>query len=212
MKTDPIREGEGRRERIGIFGGTFNPIHNGHLHLLKETQAALSFDKILLIPAGIPPHKAPKSLASGADRLEMARLAAMEMENVSVSDIELKSGGRSYTIHTLLKLKTLFPEAAFTLIMGADMLLSFDQWYRWRDILALASLAAAARSDGEYESLVEKGKALGRTQVVRLTPFPVSSTQVREKLAAGEDVSGLLPHRVLSYILKKGLYQSEREV
>ena len=82
----------------GIFGGTFNPIHNGHLHLLQEADAALSFDRILVIPANIPPHKRAPDLAPGSDRLEMARLAAAGMKKVFVSDIELKAKGKSYTI------------------------------------------------------------------------------------------------------------------
>ena len=194
--------------QIGIFGGTFNPIHNGHLHLLQEAEKSLSLDRILVIPTNIPPHKRAEDLAPGADRLEMARLAVMEYKNVFVSDIELKAKGKSYTVLTLKKLKALFPEDTFTLLMGADMLLTFDKWYRWEEILTLAGLAAFARGDGEEQILLQKARTLPGARVVRVEPLPLSSTQVREIIRAGGDVSGMVPEEVFRYIVRRGLYQS----
>ncbi len=191
----------------GIFGGTFNPIHNGHLHLLREADAALSFDRILLIPANIPPHKRAVDLAPGNDRMEMARLAVMGMKKAFVSDIELRAKGKSYTILTLEKLHALFPGDRFTLLMGADMLLTFDQWYRWQDILRLADLAAFARNRGEEEALEEKAAELPGARVIRAEPLPLSSTLVRETLRRGGDVSGMVPEGVLRYIERRGLYR-----
>ncbi len=193
--------------RTGIFGGTFNPIHNGHLHLLKEADKALSFDRILLIPANLPPHKQAPDLAPGKERLEMARLAAAGMEKVFVSDIELKAKGKSYTVLTLEKLHALFPEERFTLLMGADMLLTFDQWYRWQDILKLADLAAFARNDGEEEALLKKAEEFSGARVIRTEPLPLSSTEIREILKKGGDVSNMVPEAVLSYIKRRGLYE-----
>ncbi len=122
----------------GIFGGTFNPIHNGHLHLLKEADAALHFDRILVIPANIPPHKRAADLAPGNDRLEMARLAAAGMEKVFVSDIELKAKGKSYTILTLEKLHALFPGDHFTRpALWRSILPIFPRHFFWSAACAL---------------------------------------------------------------------------
>ena len=198
-------------ERIGIYGGTFNPIHRGHIHLAREIQAALQFDRLLFIPSRIPPHKEAKQLASGQDRLEMVRLALEEeLPEAMVSDLELKSHGKSYTFYTLEKLQALLPGRAFTLIMGTDMLLTFDQWFRWQDILSAASLAVAARNAGEQQLMEKKARALsseGRITVVPMTPLPMSSTDVRRIIRTGGDPSALLPEKVWAYIRARGLYQ-----
>lgn len=194
-------------ERFGIYGGTFNPIHNGHLHLIRAACAQLSFDRLLVVPANIPPHKAATDLASNRDRLEMARLATAGMPGVWVSDIELRARGKSYTVLTLERLRALFPECRFTLLMGADMLESFDRWHRWRDILKLADIAAFARNEGEEALLERKAALIGRARVVRVEPLPLSSTLVREKVRRGEDISGLVPEPVAAYIYEKGLYR-----
>lgn len=194
-------------ERFGIYGGTFNPIHNGHLHLIRAACAQLSFDRLLVVPANIPPHKAATDLASNRDRLEMARLATAGMPGVWVSDIELRARGKSYTILTLERLRALFPECRFTLLMGADMLESFDRWHRWQDILKLADIAAFARNEGEESLLERKAALIGRARVVRVEPLPLSSTLVREKVRRGEDISGLVPEPVAAYIYEKGLYR-----
>ena len=194
-------------ERFGIYGGTFNPIHNGHLHLIRAACAQLSFDRLLVVPANIPPHKAATDLASNRDRLEMARLATAGMPGVWVSDIELRARGKSYTILTLERLRALFPECRFTLLMGADMLESFDRWHRWQDILKLADIAAFARNEGEEALLERKAALIGRARVVRVEPLPLSSTLVRERVRRGEDISGLVPEPVAAYIYEKGLYR-----
>lgn len=194
-------------EHFGIYGGTFNPIHNGHLHLIREASERLGFDRMLIIPTNIPPHKAPKDLASNKDRLEMVRLAVEGMERVWVSDLEQRAKGRSFTILTMEKLRFLFPDKKFTLLMGADMLCSFDRWHRWQDILRIADIAAFARDEGEEAVLEKKAAELGRAKVIRVEPLPLSSTMVREKIRRGEDVSHLLPPAVWEYIQRKGLYR-----
>ncbi len=194
-------------EKIGIYGGTFNPIHNGHLHLLQTALDRLRFDRVLVIPTNIPPHKVERDLASNKDRLEMVRLAVEGMDRVWVSDMEQRAKGKSYTILTVKKLRAMFPGAELTLLMGADMLLSFDRWHRWREILALASLAAFARSEGETELLERKAAELGNTRVVRVEPLPMSSTMIREMIRRGEDISALVPEKVCAYLREKRLYQ-----
>lgn len=202
-------EKNGKIQRIGVYGGTFNPIHLGHLHLAEAVQKALHFDRILFVPARVPPHKQAVDLAPGKDRLEMVRLAVQSLPGAMVSDLELKTGGKSYTFFTLQKLKALLPQGEFTLLMGADMLLTFDQWFRWREILSMARLAVAARYGGEQETLAEKAAALspgGRITVVPVEPLPMSSTEIRLRIQRGEDPAGLLPEAVWAYIQAHGLY------
>lgn len=194
-------------ERFCLYGGTFNPIHNGHLHLIQEASRQLDFDRLLLIPTNIPPHKKAKDLASNRDRLMMAKLAVQGMDRVWVSDIEQRAKGKSYTVYTLQRLRVLFPDTLFTLLMGTDMLCTFDNWYRWQEILQMADLAAFARNDGEQAKLEKKAAELGRTSIVRVEPLPLSSTLVREKVRRGEDISQLVPEQVAAYIQEKGLYR-----
>lgn len=193
--------------KIGIYGGTFNPVHNGHLHLANAVQEALCLDLFLWIPAKLPPHKDAPDLLPGEERLTLLRLATQQMANVEVSSIELESEGKSFTVLTLEKLKKRHPEAEFFLIMGTDMLLTFTQWYRYLDILSMATLVAAARNEGELSSIQEAAKALNNAIVLTVPPFPVSSSEIREKLKQGETVAGLLPESVLQYIEEKQLYQ-----
>ncbi|PWL41708.1 MAG: nicotinate (nicotinamide) nucleotide adenylyltransferase [Clostridiales bacterium] len=196
-------------KKIGLFGGTFNPVHTGHLNLLRQVQAQMQFDELLLIPSHLPPHKEASDLASGKDRLQMLALAVEDIPEAGVCDIELHKSGKSYTIETLRKLRRLFPTAEFYFIVGTDMLLTFDEWKQWRDILKLAYLVASSRDEGEYERLCEKAQKLDRERilVLKTQPFPLSSTEIRRKLKAGEDVAELLSPKVLRYIEQKGLYR-----
>jgi nicotinate-nucleotide adenylyltransferase len=193
---------------IGIFGGTFNPVHRGHVELVRQVQEQMQFDRLLLIPARVPPHKQVESLVSGKDRMEMLRLAFAEFSQASVCDLELHKRGKSYTVETLETLHSRFPQETLYFLMGADMLLSFDQWYRWQEILQLAVIVAAARDYGEEAALLQKAAHFGdRAIVLRTRPFPVSSTEVRKLLRAGENPGELLPPAVYHYIQAHGLYR-----
>ena len=114
----------------GIYGGTFNPVHLGHIHLLKA--AAPCFDRILVMPDRVPPHKEAERLASGEDRAAMLRLAVSDIPKAEVCTLELEAEGRSYTYLTLRKLRALYPDDRFTLIIGGDMLRTFKEWRNWR--------------------------------------------------------------------------------
>ena len=169
----------------------------------------MQFDELLLIPSHLPPHKEASDLASGKDRLQMLTLAVEDMPEIGVCDIELHKSGKSYTIETLRKLRRIFPTAEFYFIVGTDMLLTFDEWKQWRDILKLTYLVASGRDEGEYDRLREKARKLDgdRIIVLKTQPLPLSSTEVRKKLKAGEDVTELLPPKVLHYIEQKRLYR-----
>lgn len=189
--------------KIGLFGGTFNPVHNGHINLVKNFKEKLSLDKVLVIPTAVPPHKQAEGLVSSEDRLNMCRLAFGIL--AEVSDVEIARGGRSYTVETLEELKKIYKDDDLYFLVGSDMLLSFRRWYRWEDILTMCTLCATDRDNEETcrdadEDFFSK---------IIFCDFPktvVSSSEVREKLSDGTDVSDLVPEEVVKYIREKGLY------
>ena len=193
--------------QIGIYGGTFNPVHLGHVHLLREVLQTGLLDRILVMPDRTPPHKQAPDLIDGEKRFEMLQLATKGMKGVEVSDFELRREGKSYTYMTLRLLRELHPDDQFSLIMGADMLLSFREWRNWEEILAHTRLVAAARDAGEYDRLEEAARSLGHTDVLKITTFPASSTQVREAVREGRPLDGLVPEAVARYIRKNRLYR-----
>lgn len=198
--------------RTGVYGGTFNPIHRGHIHILGEFMARLSLDRALLIPDGTPPHKQAGDLAPAEHRLAMCRLAAEELPGrVEVSDVELLRPGRSFTSDTLAQLNGLYPGEELFLLMGEDMFLTVDRWHEAGEIFRRAVLCASPRSPQGLARLLEKSReleALGARCRVEDIPFwDVSSTRVRELAAKGEDVSGLVPGAVAAYMEKHRIYQ-----
>ena len=193
--------------RLGIFGGTFNPPHIGHTRLAEHFVNKLSLDRLLVIPTAVPPHKVTHDLASGEDRINMCMLG---FPNALVSDIELVRGGKSYTFDTLTEIRTQYPGDELFFIVGSDMLLSFDRWYKYEEILDMVTLCAADRQ--EENSLLKingipkcfDGK---RLVVSELMPFEVSSTQIREYIKNRESTDGLLDPAVRAYIDERGLYR-----
>ena len=190
--------------KIGVFGGTFNPPHNGHVRLAKAAADELKLDKLLVIPSCIPPHKIAAKLADGQERLEMCRLAFGCDPRFEVSPMELERGSRSYTVETLRKLKALYPGSELYFIVGSDMLESFDKWYLWQEILSLSVLCAASREEGYSPDLSRFGKLAERIKIITLDPLEVSSTQIRN--SAGELSPELLDPKVAAYIREHGLY------
>lgn len=197
-------------EKIGIFGGTFNPIHLGHTNFCGECQRRFQFDRLLLIPTNLPPHKAAPELASNEDRLNIVRLAARKLPGAEASDLEYRLGGRSYTVRTLEFLRQEYPQAQLCLLIGSDMLRSFRQWKDFERILGLAQLIAGARMREEYDELLSVrdgyGELARRITVAQLPVREISSTQIRELLRTGGDVTGLLDPLVYAYIRERGLY------
>ena len=143
--------------KIGIYGGTFNPPHRGHLTAAAAVVSMLKLDKLLLIPASIPPHKAlPEGSSTAEQRLEMTRLAGEQLGlggKVETLDIELRRGGKSYTSDTLVELKALYPDDELWLLMGADMFLSFQTWHEPEKVASLAGIAAFGRTEEDMEPL-----------------------------------------------------------
>ena len=199
--------------KIGIFGGTFNPIHEGHIRLAAAYQKEMQFDKLLLIPTKIPPHKRVHHLASDAHRLEMCRIAAEKYPFLEVSDIEIRRDKKSYTYDTLADLAKEYPDSAFYLIMGSDMFLTFLSWYQAEKMLSMATLLTASRDERDTEALkTEKEKIEakgGNAMVLGLPVFEVSSTEIRRRIREKENLTGLLDKKVEAYIKKNGLYQKD---
>ena len=124
--------------KIGVFGGTFNPIHNGHLNLISSFQKEFEFDEILLIPTNVPPHKQANNIVEKEHRIEMCRLAIEDISNASVNEIEFERAEKSYTYVTLSQLKQEYNDAKFYLIMGSDMFLSLKTWYKYDELKKIA--------------------------------------------------------------------------
>lgn len=201
------------RRRIGIYGGTFNPPHSGHVHLARTLAQSIGLARVLIIPANLPPHKEAHDLVSGADRMQMCRLA-FAGEPFEISGLELSRGGKSYTCDTLAALQKQYGNAEFYLFLGTDMLLSFHQWHNPHEILRMCRLCVAARGGMEEYAALEdyiRGGPLGdlsdRVILCTVRPVPVSSTELRERLREGRAVEGLIPHEVCRYIQEKGLYR-----
>ena len=195
--------------RVGIFGGTFSPPHNGHVGAARCFLKERNLDELHVLPAFLPPHKTADSGATVIDRLEMCRLAFGDLEGTRVLDTEIRRGGKSYTVITLREYakKGIRPE----LLVGTDMLLSFDTWYEYREIFSLATVVCMRR-----EQNAETGAALSQkaekfreqgANIVFLSGdvIDISSEQIRENAKKGV-LSDLLPPAVADYICQKRLY------
>lgn len=200
--------------RIGIYGGSFNPVHLGHKHLADTMCEKLRLDKCIIMPAFVSPFKTDKkSSVTAQDRFRMCELAFSE-EMYEVSDLEIAKNETSYTVNTLTALKEQYPDDELFLIIGSDMLLSFDRWYRWQDILKLATLCAVSRCDDdplqELEDFAETHlRKEGNVLILPFSPLVVSSTLLREKIRNKEDTSAFLHTAVKDYIDKHNLYIEE---
>lgn len=195
--------------KICFFGGTFNPVHNGHKRLLENAKEYFDFDKIIVIPTNIPPHKEVVFSVSDDDRLNMCKLAFDGM--AEVSDYEIKENTISYTIDTMHHFKEIYPDDDFYFLMGSDMLFMFEKWKNYKELISLISVVVASREDDELESLEKKKVELeidgARIYIIKAEPYVVSSSMIKKKIKSGEkDFSCYLPERVVEYILDKKLY------
>ena len=222
--------------RIGLFGGTFNPIHRGHLHIANELSAAFPLDKVYLIPCANPPHKESHGLAAAADRLEMIRLASADCRQMQVSDVELHRNGPSYSIDTINEFYSSHAEGQeFFMLVGSDAFLELDTWRHYQAILESIALIVLPRPIAKGEGGVNHDHAVltdfihqklsprydfdeGRSiyfhpqlmpiyHPVKLRPLQISSTQVRRRIKQGTSIDELVPKIVANYIHAKGLYQ-----
>jgi nicotinate-nucleotide adenylyltransferase len=195
-------------KRVGIFGGTFDPIHNGHLQVAEDVRKSLKMEKILFVPSYLPPHKMGKKVTEAKLRFEMVSLALEEHPHFKISEFEFQKEGISYTVETLNALKKSNPDAELFLIMGVDQLLEMDSWKEPDKIFQMSSVVVIGRPGyrrEEIENLDWHSKILW----VDVTPVEISSSLIRKKVQQGESVQGLVPKQVEELIIEKGLYKAE---
>ena len=192
--------------KIGILGGTFNPPHNGHLRLAESVAEELKLDKVLIIPSCVPPHKIAGSPVNSEIRLQMCRLM-FDKPIFQVSDIEIKREGKSYTVDTLRQLKSENPDDEFYFMMGSDMLSTFNQWYKWEEILTLATICGVSRKNGYKPDLSGYTEEQKRKIIyLDIEPVELSSTEIRSAIKNNEDTSAFICPALAEFIKAKGLY------
>lgn len=197
--------------KIGIFGGSFDPIHKGHLNMAEKAWMEYGLDEVWLIPAGHSPNKDEARMTAAEERLAMCKIASKTKPYLKVSDIEVASSERSYTYRTLQKLKQLHPADDFFFLMGADSLDYFEQWSHPEIISSLSHILVVNRDEFEEQDLLEKIKEIRQLfpadiRIVHCDKYPVSSHEIRKKLSSGLDVSEWMDEAVLQYLKKKKLY------
>ncbi len=197
--------------RVGIYGGTFAPIHNGHVKAAKAFMEQMKLDYLFVIPAYMPPHKQIDESDDPIFRLRMCELAFKDIDGVVISDCEIKRGGKSYTYDTLKEFER--PNTRLFLLCGTDMVLTFDTWYRFEDILKMCYPVYVRRENdplignrivSKITEYYEKYGVMFRRIVTE--PLELCSTDVRRAVAGGEDISDLVPTAVARFIKENGLY------
>ena len=221
-------------KHIGLFGGTFNPVHLGHVQVIREVKSGFNLDEILIIPTALPPHKKSENVVDAKDRLEMIRLAFLNDPDFVISDVELKRTGPSYTIDTVRYFRTILPESTtLYLIMGLDAFLEIDTWKSYKELFLLIpfivmfrTLSAEDEKTVGWKSLrnylrssISKGYTFSAAQscyvhdkkqpvfVVDVSPVDISSTTIREHIKKGEPIKHLVPEIIADFIKIKGLYR-----
>lgn len=199
--------------RTALFGGSFDPVHNGHVNLVREIAERNFLDRVIVMPTYISPFKQEKKAADGEYRLEMCRIAFSGIPYVTVSDYELSRQGVSYSVDTVEYFSDKYPDDELFFIMGSDMLLSFEKWHRYKDILKMCTIIAASRENGgsDIELLKEKAVELsdkGRVIVTEISAFELSSTEIREKILKNCDLSCYMDKNVVKYIEENNVYCS----
>jgi len=217
--------------RLGLLGGTFNPIHNGHLAIARQTREALSLDRILFIPTNDPPHKPLQSLAPAKDRYEMVRLAIRSDPQLVISDLELRRSGTSYSIDTVRQLQQEYgPQTQLFFLIGLDAFLDFPTWHEPATLLTLCSFIVISRPGLSFQALgtlpllptlpqqslldLDRGNSsklsvsMGSHALIclRLPPCDISASEIRSKFKQGLPTANLLPPPVESYILQHHIY------
>ena len=201
------------KKRVGIYGGTFNPPHKGHTFVAEAFREQMALDELLIIPDDIPPHKVYSGSVTAEERLEMCVLAFSHIDNAKISDMEIRRGGKSYTYLTLEELSS--PEVELFLLIGSDMLLTFDTWRRFDYIFSLATVCYVIRELGDDIAALVKEKCDSfrreygaKIYEIESAPFEVSSSDIRA--SSDEYRCKYLPTEVYDYIKKNRLYEVKK--
>jgi nicotinate-nucleotide adenylyltransferase len=198
--------GKGHMDRLGILGGTFNPIHIAHLSIAEQVGEARDLEKVLFVPAHIPPHKDSPDIAPAEDRYHMTVLATESNPRFEVSRIELDRSGTSFTKDTLRELLELYPDSKLFYIIGSDAVAEFSTWRQPELVVKLAKLLIVKRSGFDLTRLDESFRK--NAEIVAVSESDVSSTEIRERIRRGLSIANLVPPKVEEYIREKGLYQA----
>ncbi len=198
------------KKRIGLFGGTFNPIHYGHVKAAESVQNIFSFDRILFIPSYLPPHKESVDVTSAAHRLKMVELALASFDRFFPSPIEIDAKGTSYSILTLNKIKEMFPQTEVFFLLGIDAFLEIETWKDYEDVLEQCSFVVMSRPgfrlNEAKDILTEKYKIY----LLSINTLDISSSEVRERARKNQSIEGLVPENVENYIKEKRLYLQKK--
>ena len=217
--------------RIGLLGGTFNPIHNAHLAIARQAREMLELDRVVMIPSGDPPHKPSNGLASAKDRYEMVRLALASDPHLAISDVEVRRSGKSYSIDTVRRLQQEYGnETRLHFLIGLDAFLEFETWREPETLLTLCSFVVLSRPGLSFQALstlpliprlpqaslmdLDQGRTvrldvpIGLQSLIclRVAPSTVSASDIRARIARGASTANLLPPAVESYILQHHIY------
>lgn len=197
---------------IGLMGGTFSPIHYGHLLMCENIWNEFSLEKVIFMPAKLPPHKNINQVECAHDRLEMVRIAISDNPHFEVSDLEMQREGTSYTINTLIDLNRLYGNRSIALIMGADSLVQLKTWKRYEDIMGLTTIIVASRPDTNEKVLddaILSYKHMGNVNIIKSShrALDYSSTEIRERVQKGLSIRYYVHPKVEEYIYEKGLYK-----
>ncbi len=200
------------RKKIGVMGGTFDPIHNGHLAIAELVKEKLSLDEVIFIPDNIPPHKLGLHWSSAEDRYTMTKLGIQGKPGFTISDLEIRRSGISYTYDTLKYLRDSYGDREdFYFIIGADSLVQLRTWHRAKELIKLCTFVAVTRPGftSDMAATLENFKKQGIDNVVPVeTPeFAVSSTEIRKRVHEGQTIANLVPGAVAEYIRQKDLYR-----
>lgn len=204
---------EKKHKRVGIMGGTFDPVHIGHLLIAEQSYRQYGLDYVIFMPAGRPPHKQDQEIISNKDRLAMLRLATEDIPYFRVSDYELNKQGLSYTCETLSELSQKFPDTEYYFIMGADSVKDMDHWRHPEIILNLAHILAAVRDNTDIQALQAEAQRLREKYSARISllgapELDISSRELRGRIAAGQSIRFMVPEKVRNYIYYYHLYGS----
>lgn len=216
--------------KLGLFGGTYNPIHSGHVQAALIIRDRFNLDQVWFIPSRIPPHKGSGEVVSSEHRMNMVRLAVTGFPGLIPSSIELEDEGTSYSILTLGKIKKHFPEARLFFILGVDAFVEIDTWRSYEQVLEQCSFIVISRPGydlqkardilgGDYaeriwdvaenEDLSQGNEAVHRIYLISIDALNIASTQIRKTIRAGRPISGLVPQPVEEYIKEHKLYQGK---
>ncbi len=200
-------------KQIGIMGGTFDPVHNGHLLLGRQAYEEYGLDQIWYMPSHIPPHKKDRRITDSEDRLAMLRLALQDMPYAVVSDFEMQREGNTYTAHTLALLAETYPEYRFYFIIGADSLFQIERWYHPEQVMAMTTLLVSGREvEGAEHTLEEQISYLTEKYGARILQLhneevDIASAEIRRRMAEGKDIRKDVPETVADYMKAHGLYR-----